>query len=95
MGLGFRAGLTYIPGHVAYASQAHTINAGEPWSAMDLADLKDFLIEGEPVEKIAEYLPESRGDRGRDRLNAELTNVATRSAAPDRLYRTVPAIASR
>jgi hypothetical protein len=33
-----------------------TINAGEPWSAMDLADLEEFLTSGAPVSEIAEYL---------------------------------------
>ena len=33
-----------------------TINAGEPWSAMDLADLEEFLTSGVSVPEIAEYL---------------------------------------
>jgi len=31
-------------------------NSGEPWSAMDLADLEDFVTEGASVERMAEYL---------------------------------------
>ena len=33
-----------------------TINSGEPWSAMDKADLEEFLAEGVSVPRIAEYL---------------------------------------
>jgi hypothetical protein len=33
-----------------------TINAGEPWSPMDLADLDEFITSGKSVELIAEYL---------------------------------------
>jgi len=33
-----------------------TINAGEPWSAMDLADLDELLTDGGPAAEIAEYL---------------------------------------
>jgi hypothetical protein len=33
-----------------------TINSGEPWSTIDMADLDEFLIDGQSVEKIAEYL---------------------------------------
>jgi hypothetical protein len=32
------------------------INAGAPWSDMDLADLNELLRERRPVEMIAEYL---------------------------------------
>jgi hypothetical protein len=32
------------------------INAGQPWSAMDMADLFDMHESGMPVEKIADYL---------------------------------------
>jgi hypothetical protein len=32
------------------------INAGEPWSDMDMADLDEFLTAGKPISEIAEYL---------------------------------------
>jgi hypothetical protein len=32
------------------------INAGQPWSAMDMADLFDMHESDMPVEKIADYL---------------------------------------
>ena len=33
-----------------------TINAGTPWSAMDMADLEEFLTSGSSVKEIASYL---------------------------------------
>ncbi len=33
-----------------------TINAGTPWSAEDLADLDELLIERQPINAIASYL---------------------------------------
>jgi hypothetical protein len=33
-----------------------TINAGTPWSAMDMADLEEFLTSGASVKEIASYL---------------------------------------
>ena len=32
------------------------VNAGEPWSAMDLADLDGLLTDGVPTKEIASYL---------------------------------------
>jgi hypothetical protein len=34
----------------------HTINAGTPWSAEDLADLSDMVSECRTAREIAEYL---------------------------------------
>jgi hypothetical protein len=32
------------------------INAGEPWSAMDIVDLEELLTAGANAERIADYL---------------------------------------
>jgi hypothetical protein len=32
------------------------VNAGEPWSAMDMADLDELLTGGTPAAEIASYL---------------------------------------
>jgi hypothetical protein len=37
-------------------SDLPNVNAGEPWSAMDLADLEEFLTDGRSAAEIAEYL---------------------------------------
>ena len=39
-----------------------TINAGQPWSAMDMADLEEFLANGAPPAEIAEYLCRDLGE---------------------------------
>jgi hypothetical protein len=33
-----------------------TINAGEPWSEMDLSDLKDLIRDRRSIAEIAEFL---------------------------------------
>jgi hypothetical protein len=33
-----------------------TINSGQPWSADDLADIEEMLMQGRPVAEIAAYL---------------------------------------
>jgi hypothetical protein len=33
-----------------------TLNTGEPWSAMDMADLEELLTAGKPHHDIADYL---------------------------------------
>jgi hypothetical protein len=38
------------------ASGFEMINAGKPWSAMDLADLEEFLTYGRSAAEIASYL---------------------------------------
>jgi hypothetical protein len=57
-GLGFQTDLTYISGMLHLRkrppSDRPTINAGTPWSAMDMADLEEFLTDGASVERIAE-----------------------------------------
>jgi hypothetical protein len=59
-GLRIREWVTYILGHVAFAYKApadlSAINAGKPWSAMDLADLDDFLTDCTSIKGIASYL---------------------------------------
>ena len=59
-GLGFQTGLTYISGMLRLRKMPpaglETINSGEPWSAMDMADLEEFLTEGQQVTDIANYL---------------------------------------
>jgi hypothetical protein len=32
------------------------INSGKPWSAMDMADLEDFLGQDVPIVQIADFL---------------------------------------
>jgi hypothetical protein len=40
-----------------------TINAGQPWSAMDMADLEEFLANGAPPPaESAEYLCRDLGE---------------------------------
>ena len=47
-----------------------TINAGEPWSDMDLADLDEFVAAGKPIGQIAEYLC-----RGVDEVEAKVASL--------------------
>jgi hypothetical protein len=37
-------------------SGLETINSGKPWSAIDMADLEEFLTDGRQVTDIANYL---------------------------------------
>jgi hypothetical protein len=37
-------------------SGLETVNSGQPWSAEDVADLRDFLRQRVPVEAIAKFL---------------------------------------
>jgi hypothetical protein len=39
-----------------------TINSGEPWSAMDLADLEEFMTDGASAAEIADYLCRTVGE---------------------------------
>jgi hypothetical protein len=59
-GLGFRPGLTYILGMLRMRKKPPAdlpnVNAGEPWSAMDLADLDELLTDGVRAREIANYL---------------------------------------
>jgi nucleoside-diphosphate-sugar epimerase len=52
--------LTYIPGMLRLRKKPPAgipnINAGQPWSDMDLADLNELVREKRPVEAIADFL---------------------------------------
>jgi hypothetical protein len=37
-------------------SGLETVNSGQPWTAEDMADLRDFLRQGLPIETIAAFL---------------------------------------
>jgi hypothetical protein len=38
------------------------VNAGQPWSAIDMADLEDLLASGVSVQGVAEYLCRQVGE---------------------------------
>jgi hypothetical protein len=47
-------------------------NAGKPWTAMDLADPNEFLIDGTLVKEIASYLC-----REVDEIEAKIASLRT------------------
>jgi hypothetical protein len=59
-GLGFRTPPPYISGMLRMRKKPPAdrpdINAGEPWSETDMADLDELLNDGMPVPEIASYL---------------------------------------
>jgi hypothetical protein len=56
------------------------INAGKPWSAMDMADLFDMHESGMPVAELAEYLC-----REVDEVQAKIDEVERQIAVSVRL----------
>jgi hypothetical protein len=53
------------------------INAGKPWSAMDMEDLFDFHETGTPVAEIADYLC-----RTVEEVQAKIDEVEAKIATP-------------
>jgi hypothetical protein len=56
------------------------INAGKPWSPMDMEDLIDFYESGSPVAEIADYLC-----RTVEEVQAKIDEVERQIAAAVRL----------
>jgi hypothetical protein len=56
------------------------INAGKPWSPMDMEDLFDFYESGTPVAEIADYLC-----RTVEEVQAKIDEVERQIAAPIQL----------